>query len=168
MRISFDGMSVIRSYTHDPAILFMGRLVMVFFICSKKNSRHTVTLVCLMPTSSELPLFPPTFELLFYSLLCYIISVYLDFTAPPNVWLGYGLDHRWTEVRFPTWAGDFPLSVASRPALKPTHPAVQCVDRVLSPGIKPLGLQADHLHAVLRSRMSGSVLPLPHIPSWFV
>jgi hypothetical protein len=48
----------------------------------------------------------------------------------------YGLDDRAIEVRSPTEAEDFPLAPASRPAMGPTQPPIQCVPGVLSPGVK--------------------------------
>jgi hypothetical protein len=53
-----------------------------------------------------------------------------------------------TGVHFPAGAimGLFVFTTASRPALGPTHPPIQRIPRVPSPGEKRLGREADHSH----------------------
>jgi hypothetical protein len=54
---------------------------------------------------------------------------------------GYGLNDRGVGVRVPAGARNF--STSFRPVLGPTHPLVQCVPGVLSPGVKRPGSDAD-------------------------
>jgi len=50
-----------------------------------------------------------------------------------------------TEVHFLESCRDsFLFTIASRPALGPTQPPIQCVLGALSPGVKQLGDEADH------------------------
>jgi hypothetical protein len=64
----------------------------------------------------------------------------IDGKMPPG--LGYGLEDRW----FDPWQG---LEIFISPPLPdrllgPTQPPIQWVPRVLSPGVKRLGREADH------------------------
>jgi hypothetical protein len=62
----------------------------------------------------------------------------------------------------------FLLATASRPALGPIHPPIQWVPGALSLGVKRPRREADHpthLHLVPRSRMHGTIPPLPNTPS---
>jgi hypothetical protein len=58
------------------------------------------------------------------------------------------------------------FSISSRPAPGPTQPPIQSVKGTLSPGVKRLGREADHLQLVPRSRRRGSIHPFPHTSSW--
>jgi hypothetical protein len=60
--------------------------------------------------------------------------------------LGYRLDERGSRVRFPSGAGNFHLTTASRIALGPTQPPIQWVSGVISLGVKRSGREADHSH----------------------
>jgi hypothetical protein len=66
-------------------------------------------------------------------------------------------------VRSLTDAKYFPLASVSRAALRPAHPPVQWVPRVLSPGVKrDLGVTlTTHPHLVPSSRMNMSYITLP-------
>jgi hypothetical protein len=52
--------------------------------------------------------------------------------------------------------------MSSRPALKFAQPRIQWVPAALFPGVK----LTTHLQLVPRTRKSGSIHPLPHMPSW--
>jgi hypothetical protein len=68
----------------------------------------------------------------------------------------------------PSRVKNFLFSTSSRPALRPTQPSVQWVPRALSPGVKQQRREADptHLRLVPKSRIRGSIPPLPHTSSW--
>jgi hypothetical protein len=80
--------------------------------------------------------------------------------------LGYGLDDRGFESR--QGLGFYLFTTASRPVLGPTQPPIQWVPRALSLAVKRPGRETDHshLHPVPKSRMRGSIPPLPNTPSW--
>jgi hypothetical protein len=68
---------------------------------------------------------------------------------------GYGLDGR---LSIPGRGKRFSLcSTASRPALEPTQPAIQCVPGALSPELKRPGREADHLHPYIAEVENGGV-----------
>jgi hypothetical protein len=58
--------------------------------------------------------------------------------------LTYGLDDWGSRVRFPTGAGIFLFTTASRTALGPTQPPIQWLPGALSLGVKRPGREADH------------------------
>jgi hypothetical protein len=58
--------------------------------------------------------------------------------------LGYVLNDRGSRFRFPAGAGNFLLNTASRTALGPTQPPIQCVPGALSLGVKRPSRVADH------------------------
>jgi hypothetical protein len=60
----------------------------------------------------------------------------------------------------------FLLLTSSRPVLGPTQPPIQWVPGALSPGVKQPGPEDDHSQLVPRSRIRGSIRPLPHTSSW--
>jgi hypothetical protein len=47
-----------------------------------------------------------------------------------------------------------------------TQPSVQCIALALSPRVKRPEREADHSRLVPRSRIRGSIHPLPHTSSW--
>jgi hypothetical protein len=57
---------------------------------------------------------------------------------------GYGLDDRGSRVRFRRRLGIFLFTTASRQALGPTQPPIQCISGTLSLGVKLRGREADH------------------------
>jgi hypothetical protein len=65
--------------------------------------------------------------------------------------LGYGQDDRGFESR--QGLGNFLFTTASRLALEPTRPPIQCETGALSLGVK----LTTHLHLVSRSRMCGAI-----------
>jgi hypothetical protein len=61
----------------------------------------------------------------------------------------------------------FLFSTASRPALGPTQPPTQWVPEALSPGVKRLGLEADHSPSSnVEVKNGGAIPPLPHMSLW--
>jgi hypothetical protein len=73
--------------------------------------------------------------------------------------MGYGLDDRGFKSR--QELGVFLFTTASRPALVPTEPPIQCVPGALYLWVKRPGREADHhLHLVPKSRMCGAINPL--------
>jgi hypothetical protein len=63
----------------------------------------------------------------------------------------------------------FLFPTASRPALEPTQPPIQCVPGPTSPGGggKRPWSEADHLPQIaLMLRIRGAIYPLPHTRSW--
>jgi hypothetical protein len=62
----------------------------------------------------------------------------------------------------------FHFSMSSRPALGPTQPPIQWVQRTLSPGVKRPGCEADHLPPTSAEvkKMWVYIHPLPHTSSW--
>jgi hypothetical protein len=73
----------------------------------------------------------------------------------------------WTRGRSSSPASGeiFLFSTASRPVVGPTQPPIQWVPEGTFVGVKRPGRQAD-LQLVPRSRIHGSVHPLPHTYSW--
>jgi hypothetical protein len=62
---------------------------------------------------------------------------------------------------------NFHFSISSRPALGSTQPPIQWVPGALSRGYSGRGVKLTaHLQLVPRSRICGSIYPLPHVPSW--
>jgi hypothetical protein len=70
---------------------------------------------------------------------------FMILSQPPIVVSDYRVDDR---VSFPDRGKEFFfLALASRPVLRPSHPPVQWVPGVLSPGVKSSrGFDADHSH----------------------
>jgi hypothetical protein len=86
--------------------------------------------------------------------------------APPVSRLGYEPDNRRIGDRFPAGARDFLFSVASGPALVPTHPSVQLVPWAVSWGVKRQEPEVDHSPSSSSEVRNGGVLPpLPQTPS---
>jgi hypothetical protein len=54
------------------------------------------------------------------------------------------MDDRGSRVRFPAGAGKFLFTTASRTALGPTQPPIQCAPDALFFGVKRPGREADH------------------------
>jgi len=77
---------------------------------------------------------------------------------------GYGLDDRGFESR--QGLGIFLFITASRTALGPTQPPMQCATGALSLAVKRLGREADHVYLVARSRIRGAIPPHPNTLSW--
>jgi hypothetical protein len=74
----------------------------------------------------------------------------IKLSIKPTV-IGAGIDQysaelraRWSGVRIAAGMGISLFTTASRPALGPTQPPIQCVPRTLSLRIKRLGRDADH------------------------
>jgi hypothetical protein len=81
--------------------------------------------------------------------------------------LGYRLDDRDSRVRFPAWAGKFSLHHPVQNG-SGTHPASYPMGTRGSSG---RGVKlTTHLHLVPRSRVSGTILPLPQyvFMAWFL
>jgi hypothetical protein len=67
----------------------------------------------------------------------------------------------------PGRAKNFLFTTSSRPVLNPTQPPIQWIPGALSPGVKRRGVKlTTHLQLVLRSKIRGSIRPLPHTRSW--
>jgi hypothetical protein len=73
------------------------------------------------------------------------------------------MDDRGIVVRYPAGLEIYVASEAPTPVLGPTLPAVHWVPGSFSPEVNRLGRQP---HLMLRLRMNGAILPLPHISSW--
>jgi hypothetical protein len=79
---------------------------------------------------------------------------------------GYGLDDRGLSSS-PGRVKNFLFFTSSRPTLESTQPPIQWVPGDLSPGVKRPGRDlTTHLQLVPRLRKCGSILRLPHTPSW--
>jgi hypothetical protein len=73
-------------------------------------------------------------------------------------WLGYGLDHRGSRVRFPAGAGNFSFHHRVQTG-SGAHPAFYPIG---TGGSFPGGVKlTTYLHLVPRSRMRGAIPPLP-------
>jgi hypothetical protein len=72
--------------------------------------------------------------------------------------MGYGLDDRRFESR--QGLGIFLFTTASRPALRPTQPPIQCTSGALSLRLKRLRHEADQ-SPPHRTRMRGAIPSLP-------
>jgi hypothetical protein len=82
--------------------------------------------------------------------------------------LAQGLDYRLDNNGFKSWEGQeiFLSSKSCRVALGTTQFHFYWVPWII-PRLKVAGHDVDHsLHLVPSLRMSGAILPLPHIPSW--
>jgi hypothetical protein len=69
-------------------------------------------------------------------------------------------------VRFLAGARDFLLSTASRSAVVPTLPPIQCLPVALSRGVMRPGRETTRVHLVPKLRIHVSIPPLPHTYSW--
>jgi hypothetical protein len=81
---------------------------------------------------------------IFLSSPTYISNSTFRYDSSVGIALGYGLDDRGTRVRFPALAGIFLFTTASRTALGPTQPPIQCVIGALSLEVKWPGREADY------------------------
>jgi hypothetical protein len=71
------------------------------------------------------------------------------------------------EIRFPARERDFLCYTAFRQALVPTQPPIQWVPEALSPAVKRLGREAEHLPpASDEVNNGGAIPPFPHASSW--
>jgi hypothetical protein len=66
------------------------------------------------------------------------------FTLYKSIVLGYGLDDWCSRVPFLVGLGIFLFTTASRMAVGPIQPPIQCVPGALSLGVKQLGCEADN------------------------
>jgi hypothetical protein len=82
--------------------------------------------------------------------------------------LGYGLDYRASRVRFLAGLGIFLFTTASRTALGPTQPPIQCVPGALSLGVKRLRREPDHSppSSAKAKKCVELYLHSPNTPSW--
>jgi hypothetical protein len=83
-------------------------------------------------------------------------------------WHSAGLRTEWSGVRDPAGAGNFLLTIASRPALGPIQHPIQCVPWTLSLGVKWPVREADHSppsSAEVKEWME-LYLHSPNTPSW--
>ena len=70
-------------------------------------------------------------------------------------------------IKYPSVAAIFLNYEMSRLALGPTQPPIEWVLRALSPGVRQLGHEADHLpHLLARIGMTRLMPPLYHMPAW--
>jgi hypothetical protein len=80
---------------------------------------------------------------------------------------GYGLNGQGDQSSSPGTSKIFLLSMLSRPVLGTTQPPIQWVLGVLPLRVKRLGHETDPLlKLVPKSRIRGSIHPLPHMSSW--
>jgi hypothetical protein len=116
---------------------------------------HTTILSSHLCLGLPSDLFPSSFQ----------IKICMHFSSDSAVRTatGYWLDGREVGVRVPVGARFFLLSTSSRPILGPTKPPIQWVTGAISPGGKNL---TTRLQLLPRSRIRGSVQPLPHTSSW--
>jgi hypothetical protein len=78
--------------------------------------------------------------------------------------MGYGLDCRGS---VPGRVKIFLFYTASRPALGPTQPPIQCVLWALTPGVKRPGREADHLPPS-SAEVKNDGAPLYVFMAWFL
>jgi hypothetical protein len=81
--------------------------------------------------------------------------------------LGYGLDDRGIEIRFPAGARDFLFSVTSIPILEPTQLVIQWVPGAVSPGVQRPGREAGCSFSSSAVVKNAGGIPSPHhTSSW--
>jgi hypothetical protein len=106
-------------------------------------------------------------------LLCCTVSVLPDHHChhecagvPQAIyWLTYGINDQWPDVGFPAWARYIMFTMESWQSLRLTHPPVKWIVRILCLVIKRQGMKVTiYVHLLVRLRMRGSMLPLPHVP----